>query len=163
MSHDIGNYSARILWSRGDQVFTDRRYSRAHRLQFDGGADIAGSSSPQVVPLPYSDAAAIDPEEMFVAALSSCHMLWFLDLACRAGWCVDAYDDAVAGVMAKDGEGRLAMTQVTLRPAVAFAGEAQPDAAEVSRLHRAAHAACFIANSVRTQVSVEPRPAGAAP
>ena len=106
----MSRYSARILWQRGEQVFTDRRYSRAHRLQFDGGVEVPGSSSPQVVPLPYSDAAAVDPEELFVASLSSCHMLWFLDLACRAGWCVDTYDDAAEGVMAKDAEGRLAMT-----------------------------------------------------
>jgi organic hydroperoxide reductase OsmC/OhrA len=153
----MSHYSARILWQRGEQVFTDRRYSRAHRLQFDGGAQIPGSSSPQVVPLPYSDAAGVDPEEMFVASLSSCHMLWFLDLACRAGWCVDHYEDDAQGVMAKDAQGRLAMTQVTLQPAVAFGGERQPDAAEVARLHHAAHEACFIANSVRTDVRVLPR------
>lgn len=155
----MSHYSARILWSRGDQTFTDRRYSRVHRIRFDGGIDLAASSSPQVVPLPYSDAAAVDPEEMFVAALSSCHMLWFLDLACRAGWCVDAYDDEALGTMARDGQGRLAMTEVVLRPAVAFAGERRPDDAEVARLHHAAHAACFIASSVRSEVRVEPRPA----
>lgn len=154
----MSHYSARILWSRGDQPFTDRRYSRAHRIRFDGGVDLSGSSSPQVVPLPYSDAAAVDPEELFVASLSSCHMLWFLDLACRAGWCVDAYDDDAGGTMAKDPQGRLVMTVVVLRPAVAFAGERRPDAAEVARLHHAAHEACFIANSVRTEVRVEPRP-----
>lgn len=154
----MSHYSARILWSRGDQPFTDRRYSRAHRVRFDGGVDLPASSSPQVVPLPYSDAAAVDPEELFVASLSSCHMLWFLDLACRAGWCVDAYDDDALGTMAKDPQGRLAMTEVVLRPAVAFAGERRPDAAEVARLHHAAHEACFIANSVRSTMRVEPRP-----
>ena len=153
----MSHYSARILWSRGDQAFTDRRYSRAHRIRFDGGIDVAASSSPQVVPLPFSDAAAVDPEELFVASLSSCHMLWFLDLACRAGWCVDTYDDAAEGVMAKDAEGRLAMTQVTLQPAVGFGGERRPDAVEVARLHHAAHEACFIANSVCTDVQVAPR------
>jgi organic hydroperoxide reductase OsmC/OhrA len=154
----MSHYSARILWSRGDQPFTDRRYSRAHRIRFDGGVDLAGSSSPQVVPLPYSDAAAVDPEELFVASLSSCHMLWFLDLACRAGWCVDAYDDDAVGTLAKDAQGRLAMTEVVLRPVVDFGGDRRPDAAEVARLHHAAHAACFIANSVRTDVQVAPRP-----
>jgi len=154
----MSRYSARILWSRGDQVFTDRRYSRAHRLRFDGGVDLPGSSSPQVVPLPWSDAAAVDPEELFVASLSSCHMLWFLDLACRAGWCVDDYDDDAEGRLAKDADGKLAMTEVVLRPAVRVAGERRPDAAEVDRLHHAAHAACFIANSVRTDVRVAPRP-----
>ena len=153
----MSHYSARLHWSRGDQPFTDRRYSRAHRLHFDGGVELAASSSPAVVPLPYSDAAAVDPEELFVASLASCHMLWFLDLACRAGWCVDRYDDAAEGVLAKDAAGRLAMTCVTLRPAVRFAGDRQPDAAERARLHEAAHAACFIANSVRTEVRCEPQ------
>lgn len=156
----MSHYSARILWSRGDQAFTDKRYSRAHRIRFDGGVDLPGSSSPQVVPLPYSDAAAVDPEELFVASLSSCHMLWFLDLACRAGWCVDAYDDDALGTMAKDAQGRLAMTEVVLRPAVAFGGARRPDPAEVARLHHAAHEACFIANSVRTEVRVAPRDPG---
>ncbi len=156
----MSSYSARILWSRGDQAFTDRRYSRVHRMRFDGGVELPGSSSPQVVPLPYSDAAAVDPEELFVASLSSCHMLWFLDLACRAGWCVDTYDDDALGTMARDAQGRLAMTEVVLRPAVAFGGEGRPDAAEVARLHHAAHEACFIANSVRTEVRVAPRDPG---
>lgn len=153
----MSTYSARLHWSRGDQPFTDRRYSRAHRLQFDGGVELPASSSPAVVPLPYSDAAAVDPEELFVASLASCHMLWFLDIACRAGWCVDGYEDAAEGVLAKDGEGRLAMTRVTLRPTVRFAGDRRPDAAELARLHEAAHAACFIANSVRTELRCEPQ------
>jgi organic hydroperoxide reductase OsmC/OhrA len=153
----MSHYSAHILWQRGAQPFTDRRYSRAHHIRFDGGLQIAGSSSPQVVPVPMSDAAAADPEELFVAALSSCHMLWFLDIACRAGWTVDAYDDAAEGTMAKDAEGRLAMTRVVLRPAVAFGGERRPDAAEVARLHHQAHERCFIASSVRSEVIVEPR------
>jgi organic hydroperoxide reductase OsmC/OhrA len=152
----MSSYSARVLWSRGDQVFSDRRYRRSHRLLFDGGAELMGSSSPQVVPLPGSDPAGVDPEELFVASLSACHMLWFLDLACRAGHVVDSYDDAPEGLMARDGQGRLAMTEVTLQPRVAFAGAA-PDPAEVLRLHHAAHEACFIANSVRSTVRVQPR------
>lgn len=154
----MSQYNARLQWSRGDQPFTDRRYSRAHSLHFDGGLVLPGSSSPQVVPLPFSDAAAVDPEELFVASLASCHMLWFLDLACRAGWCVDGYDDDALGTLARDAGGRLAMTEVVLRPAVAFAGPRLPDAAEIERLHHAAHEACFIANSVRTAVHVRPRP-----
>lgn len=153
----MSQYSARIVWSRGDQVFTDRRYSRAHRLHFDGGAELAGSSSPAVVPPPGSDPAAVDPEEMFVASLSSCHMLWFLDLACRAGWCVDRYEDDAQGTLAKDAGGRLAMTEVVLRPAVRFAGQRQPDAHALAQLHHAAHEACFIANSVRSALRVQPR------
>lgn len=151
----MSTYTATIAWQRAGQAFSDRRYSRAHQWQFDG-LSVPGSSSPQVVPLPMSDAAAVDPEEAYVASLSSCHLLWFLDLACRAGWVVDDYHDAATGVLAKDAQGRLAMTVVTLRPAVRFAGDHQPDAAEIHRLHHAAHDACFIANSVRTDVRCEP-------
>ena len=109
------HYTAETLWRRGDasrEDFVGRRYSRRHRLRFDGGVEVPGSSSPHVVPLPYSDAAAVDPEEAFVSALSSCHMLWFLDLASRAGFCVDRYVDAATGVMKKNEAGRVAMTVV---------------------------------------------------
>ena len=153
----MSTYTATIAWQRDGQPFTDRRYRRQHQWRFDGGAVVAASSSPQVVPLPMSDAAAVDPEEAFVASLSSCHLLWFLDIACRAGWVVDAYLDDASGVLATNEEGRLAMTVVTLRPLVRFAGARQPDAAEIARLHHAAHAACFIANSVRTDVRCEPQ------
>ena len=125
-------------------------------LRFDGGVELPGSSSPSVVPLPMSDAGAVDPEEMFVASLASCHMLWFLDIACRAGWVVEHYHDAASGVLAKGADGRLMMTVVTLRPAVRFAGDHQPDAAEFARLHHATHDACFIANSVKTDLRCEP-------
>lgn len=152
----MSRYTATVAWQRAGQPFTDRRYSRAHQWQFDGGAVVPGSSSPQVVPVPMSDASAVDPEEAFVASLSSCHMLWFLDLACRAGWVVDDYHDAASGVLAADADGRQAMTEVTLRPAVRFGGGRRPEAAEIHRLHHAAHAACFIANSVRTAVRCEP-------
>jgi organic hydroperoxide reductase OsmC/OhrA len=153
------HYTAETIWRRGDtspEDFVGRRYSRRHRLRFDGGIEVPGSSSPHVVPLPYSDAAAVDPEEAFVSALSSCHMLWFLDLASRAGFCVDRYTDAATGVMKKNEAGQLAMTSVVLHPTVEFSGERTPSRAEVERLHHAAHDACFIANSVKTVVSVEP-------
>ena len=152
----MSTYTATIAWQRDGQAFTDRRYQRRHQWRFDGGAVVAGSSSPQVVPLPLSDAAAVDPEEAFVASLSSCHLLWFLDIACRAGWVVDDYQDDASGLLANNADGQLAMTVVTLRPQVRFAGPHQPDAAELQRLHHAAHAACFIANSVRTDVRCEP-------
>lgn len=152
----MGTILARVRWQRGEQVFGDRRYSRAHTLHFDGGVVVTGSSSPSVVPLPLSRADAVDPEELFVASLSACHMLWFLDIACRAGWIVDDYDDAADGVLAQDADGRWRMTRVTLRPAVRFGGERRPDAGERARLHREAHGACFIANSVRTDVRCEP-------
>jgi organic hydroperoxide reductase OsmC/OhrA len=151
---------AQLTWQRGAaESFTDQRYSRAHTLRFDGGAELPGSSSPQVVPLPYSDAAAIDPEEMFVAALASCHMLWFLSLAAAAGWVVDRYDDAADGELARNAQGRMAMTRVTLRPAVQFGGAKQPTAAELHALHERAHDECFIARSVLTELRCEPRAA----
>ena len=152
----MSTYTAHIAWQRGDQTFTDRRYQRHHQWRFDGGAVVPGSSSPQVVPLPMSDASAVDPEEAFVAALSSCHLLWFLDIACRAGWVVDDYQDQASGVLSRDAGGRLAMTLVTLSPAVRFGGSRQPDAAEHVQLHHAAHEACFIANSVKSELRCEP-------
>ena len=152
----MSTYTATILWQRNGAAFTDQRYSRAHEWHFDGGAVVPGSSSPHSVPLPYSDAAAVDPEEAFVAALSSCHLLWFLHLAAKAGFVVERYEDRADGVMAKNAEGKLAMTLVTLRPQVVFAGETQPSRAEVEALHHAAHEECFIANSVKSEVRCEP-------
>lgn len=149
-------YTAQLRWQREGAAFTDRRYSRRHLLRFDGGAELAASSSPLSVKAPYSDPAAVDPEEMLVASLSSCHMLWFLDFAARGGWVVDRYEDDALGLMGPDERGRTAVTRVTLRPRVRFAGDARPDEAEHQRLHHAAHEACFIANSVRSEVLCEP-------
>ncbi len=144
-----------IDWSRGDQAFADNRYSRAHDWTFDGGAVVRGSSAPTSVPAPMSDPAAVDPEEAFVAALSSCHMLFFLAFAARAGFVVDRYRDAAVGVLDRDARGATSMTVVTLRPVVAFGGTA-PAAETLADLHHRAHQACYIANSVRTEVRIEP-------
>ena len=155
----MSEYTAQVEWQRGPlETFTDNRYSRRHLLRFDGGVVVPASSSPAVVPLPMSDAGAVDPEEMFVASLASCHMLWFLSLAARQGFRVDSYDDDATGVLARDAEGRLAMTRVTLRPRVQCSGERQPTPVELRALHHEAHEACFIANSVRTVVACEPQP-----
>ncbi|SMC28211.1 Organic hydroperoxide reductase OsmC/OhrA [Andreprevotia lacus DSM 23236] len=151
----MAHYTAQISWSRDGQDFLGQRYSRRHTVRFDGGVAVAGSSSPHVVPLPYSDEHAVDPEEMFVASLSSCHMLWFLALAAKAGHCVELYVDDADGVMARNEAGQLAMTVVTLRPQVEFSPETRPDRDTLLRLHHDAHEACFIANSVRTEVRVE--------
>lgn len=150
-------YTAEIRWSRGEQKFTDNRYSRAHVWRFDGGAVVPASSSPAVVPLPMSDAAAVDPEEAFIASLSSCHMLWFLSLAAKRCYVVDTYADDASGVMEKNAAGKLAMTVVTLRPLVTFSGAKLPDRAALDALHHAAHAECFIAASIRSEVRLEPR------
>lgn len=155
----MSEYTAQVVWQRDPlETFTDNRYSRRHLLRFDGGAELVASSSPTVVPLPLSDASAVDPEEMFVAALASCHMLWFLSLAAQRGFRVDRYEDEAAGTMARNAEGRLAMTQVTLRPRVRCVDERQPTSTELQALHRQAHEACFIANSVKTELRCEPRP-----
>lgn len=152
----MSEYAARLAWERGGQAFLDQRYSRRHVLAFDGGLEVPASSSPHVVPVPYSDPAAMDPEEAFVASLASCHMLWFLSIAARRGFRVDRYDDDARGLMAKNAEGRLAMTVVTLRPRVVFSGDAMPDRGTVEAMHHAAHEACFIAHSVRSEVRCEP-------
>ena len=152
----MAEYTAEVLWQRGDQDFLANHYSRKHLIRFDGGAELAGSSSPHVVPLPWSDAAAVDPEETFVASLSSCHMLWFLSLAAKAGWQVETYVDNAAGTMARNTEGKMAMTQVTLRPRVVFSAERSPSPEQLHQLHHRAHDACYIANSVRTEVRCEP-------
>ncbi|MBB3353552.1 organic hydroperoxide reductase OsmC/OhrA [Rhizobium sp. BK049] len=152
----MATHAARIAWQRNGEIFTDNRYSRVHRWTFDGGIEVRASSSSHVVPLPYSAEDAVDPEEAFVASLSSCHMLWFLSIAAKQGFCVDSYTDAAEGVMEKNSEGRLAMTVVTLRPHVVFSGEKQPSLGELDALHHRAHHECFIANSVKTEVRCVP-------
>ena len=153
----MSKHTAEVEWTRDGQVFTDGRYSRVHWVRFDGGVEIAGSPSPHVVRAPFSSEAAVDPEEAFVASLSMCHMLVFLHLAQKAGFRVDRYNDAAEGVLAKNAAGRLAMTRVALRPEIEFSGERKPTAAELDELHHRAHEECFIANSVTTEVTVEPR------
>ena len=152
----MARYTATITWANPGSAFLQRRYSRRHDWHFDGGVRVPASSSPGVVPLPYSDAAAVDPEEAFVAALSSCHMLWFLDLAARDGWEVERYLDEAEGFMAADAEGRLVMTRVILHPVTRFAGLRLPDQSQLEALHHRAHEACFLANSVKTEILCEP-------
>jgi organic hydroperoxide reductase OsmC/OhrA len=157
----MSTYTASTHWQRGAQPFLDKRYSRQHRWSFDCGLEIPGSSSPSVVPVPMSNPACVDPEEAFVASLSSCHLLSFLSVAASAGYLVDAYEDHALGHLERNAEGKLAMTRVTLMPHVTFSGEKVPSAAQLQALHHAAHEACFIASSVRTEVSCEPRLAAA--
>ena len=152
----MSHYTATVAWNRGEQPFTDGKYSRAHVWRFDGGVEVRGSSSPHVVKPPMSDEAAVDPEEAFIASLSSCHMLFFLDFARRGGFRIDSYEDNAEGVLEKGTDGRMAMTVVTLRPKIAFSGDKQPSRAELDDLHHRSHEACFIANSVKTEVRVEP-------
>jgi organic hydroperoxide reductase OsmC/OhrA len=150
----VSRHVAELDW-RSDGEFVSGRYSRRHIIGFDGGAAIAGSSSPDVVPAPMSDPAAADPEELLVASAASCHMLWFLDLARRAGLDVAAYRDRAEGEMGRNAAGGTAIVRIVLRPDIAFAGAA-PDRAEIERLHHEAHARCFIANSLNSEIVVAP-------
>jgi organic hydroperoxide reductase OsmC/OhrA len=149
-------YRATVTWRRDpDSDFAKGRYSRGHVWRFDGGVEVRAAASPQVVPKAFTPADAVDPEEAFIASLSSCHMLTFLDLARRAGFVVDSYEDAAEGVMEKNAAGRMWVSKVTLRPRIGWASNA-PSAAELDRLHHDAHDLCFIANSVTSDVRIEP-------
>ena len=152
----MSTYTASIRWSREGEAadFAKGRYSRAHAWEFDGGLIVPASPSPHIVPKPWSDLEAVDPEEAFVASLSSCHMLFFVDLARRAGFVVDSYVDEAEGELEKRSDGRMWMSKVTLRPRVSW-GDGPPDKAAIADLHHKAHEACFIANSVTTEVVVE--------
>ena len=152
----MSSYTATIRWSRkGAEGFAKGQYSRAHEWTFDGGVTVPASASPHVVPAPWSDAGGVDPEEAFVASLSSCHMLFFIDFARRAGFVVDDYIDEAEGAIEKRADGKFAMTRVTLHPRVSWSGN-PPDEAAIADLHHRAHKACFIANSVTAEVVVEP-------
>ena len=153
----MASHNATIRWSASaGEDYAKGQYSRAHQWQFDGGAVVPASASPTIVPAPWSDAAGVDPEEAFIASLASCHMLFFLDFARRAGVVVASYEDEADGEMVKGDDGRTRITKVTLRPRIAFEGGA-PDAAALDALHHKAHEACFIANSVTSEIVIEPR------
>ena len=151
----MSTYAATIRWSRnGAEGFTNGQYSRAHEWAFDGGAVVPASPSPHIVPAPWNDPKGVDPEEAFVASLSSCHMLFFVDFARRAGLVIDDYVDEAEGVLEKRADGKMAMTRVTLRPRVTWAGD-PPDGGAIADLHHRAHEACFIANSVTTKIEID--------
>ena len=152
----MSEYVVTVRWERAGQRFIDNKYRRAHTWTFDGGIEVPGSSSPSVVPLPYSELRAVDPEEAFVASLSSCHMLWFLSIAAQRKFCVESYVDEALGVMGRNSAGKMAMIRVTLRPEVVFIGERPPTDDEIAAMHHEAHDECFIANSVTTDVRCEP-------
>lgn len=148
-------YTATVRWTRDPRTdFTKGQYSRAHEWAFDGGAVVPASASPDNVPPGTADEAGVDPEEAFIASISSCHMLFFLDYARRDGFVVDSYVDEAIGIMEKDDGGKIAVTKVTLRPRIVFSG-GQPTAEQIDRLHHRSHEDCFIANSVKTEIRVE--------
>jgi len=152
MAHE---HRAAIHWSRNGAPFSDNKYSRAHRWVFDEGVAILGSSDPVAVPPPLSRTDAVDPEEGLVAALASCHMLFFLAFACKKGFVVDSYTDHPVGVMAKNERGKLYVAAVTLDPQAIFVGDKQPTSEEIAMLHRRAHEECYIANSIRAEVTMK--------
>ncbi len=153
----MSSHNAQLTWSlnAGDD-FATNRYSRAHQWNFDGGLTVPGSPSPAVVPTPWSDPAAVDPEEAFVASVSSCHFLWFLHLARVKGYVVESYTDDAEGFLEKNAAGKPAISRIELRPATKFVGEKQPTAEALDALHHAAHDACFIANSITSEVNCTP-------
>ncbi|HEV7782243.1 MAG TPA: OsmC family protein [Chitinophagaceae bacterium] len=148
------NYSAIITWQKQeDEQFEKGRYSRVHQWSFDGGMTIAASSSPSVVPLPMSDASLIDPEEAFLASLSSCHMLFFLSIAAKKRIIVERYKDHITGMMGPDSEGKMAMLNATLDPVIIFSGD-QPSTETIRGIHELAHQSCYIASSVKTKIEI---------
>jgi organic hydroperoxide reductase OsmC/OhrA len=154
MTHE---YHATVEWNRQGVAFTDNRYSRGHVWRFDGGVEVPASSAPSSVPLPYSVAAAVDPEEAFVAAASSCHMLFFLFFAAKQSFIVDRYLDEAIGSMAQNDRGKLYISKIVLNPRVTFGGNKQPSEHELDALHHRAHEACYIANSVKSEIIVLPK------
>jgi organic hydroperoxide reductase OsmC/OhrA len=151
MTHE---YRATIRWMRNGENFSDGRYSRGHVWSFDGGIEVQASSSPSVVPLPMSREDAVDPEEAYVAALSSCHMLTFLAIAGKKRFVVDRYEDKAVGIMTKNQNGKLFISKVTLDPVIEFSGDRIPTSEQIADLHHLSHQECFIANSVLTDVVV---------
>lgn len=147
--------SAIVDWRLDEGDFLKNGYSRAHTWQFDGGVRVPASSSPDVVKIPLSDPSAVDPEEAYVASLSSCHMLWFLAVASKKGFIVTRYCDNAIGKMTKNDAGKQVISHVVLRPDIDWGGERFPDDTEISQMHHEAHEECFIANSVKTEIVVE--------
>jgi len=151
----MSEYVATIRWQRGEQEFVDDRYSRGHQWEFDGGATVPASASPSIVPLPMSVAENVDPEEAFVASVSSCHMLFFLSLAAKRGFVIDEYLDEAVGYLGKSDDGKMVMTRVVLRPDTSWSGKKIPSQRQIEKMHHRAHDLCFIANSVTSEVVLE--------
>jgi len=150
----MSQHKATIRWNRPSDTFLKGKYSRDHEWVFDGGLKVPASASPAVVPVPLSNPANVDPEEAFVASVSSCHMLTFLFLACRQGFQVDSYMDDAVGVVGKTETGASWVSSITLHPQVVYGGDKLPTPADEERLHHLAHEQCFISNSIKTQVTV---------
>lgn len=152
----MSHYKATVHWQRSDgEKFNDNKYSRKHLWTFDNELDVPATASPHVVPLQFTESKAVDPEEAFVASLSSCHMLWFLSLAANKGYVVEDYKDIADGVLEKNQDRKLSMTKVTLQPVVVFSKDAAPNPEAFDELHHTAHEKCYIANSVNTKINID--------
>jgi organic hydroperoxide reductase OsmC/OhrA len=152
----MSEHQATLRWTRTGPDFLKGKYSREHSWTFDGGLTVPASPAPSVVPAPWSNVANVDPEEAFVAAIASCHLLTFLWVASKEGFIADSYEDAAVGVMTNNERGVLWVSAVTLHPRIVWSGEKLPTPADLERLHHCAHEQCFIANSVKTAITVEP-------
>lgn len=155
----MSEYKATIKWAGKStpEDFTKGKYTREHTWSFDGGLTVPASASPSVVPAPWSNPAGVDPEEALVASISSCHMLTFVYVAQRAGLVVESYEDEAVGVMTKSERGATPwVSRVTLHPKIVYGGDKRPTAADEERLHHLAHEQCFIAQSVKTEITVAP-------
>src|SRR5437588_2637979 len=147
----MSEHKMTLTWKRGDLPFEYQKYPRNHTWKFDGGHEMTASAAPAYL----GDPNQVDPEEAFVASLSACHMLTFLAIACKQKFVIDDYVDEAVGHMEKNAEGKLAITKVTLKPKITFSGDKKPTAEELDKMHHAAHANRFIANSVKTEITVE--------
>jgi organic hydroperoxide reductase OsmC/OhrA len=152
----MAEYKALIKWQRTSPDFLRGRYSREHTWTFDGGVTVPASPSPHVVPAPWSNPACVDPEEAFVASISSCHMLTFLYLAAKQGFQIDSYEDEAVGLISKNERGVPWISSVALNPKIIYGGDKIPTPADQEQLHHVAHEQCFIANSVKTEIAVNP-------
>jgi organic hydroperoxide reductase OsmC/OhrA len=146
----MSEHKMTLTWKRATADFEYKTYNRDHTWRFDGGHEMTASAAPAYLGNPQN----VDPEEAFVAALSSCHMLTFLAAACKKKFLLDEYVDHAVGYMEKNAVGKLAITRVELHPNLKFSGEKQPTEQEIEEMHHFAHENCFIANSVKTEVTV---------
>lgn len=149
----MSEHVAVITWKDSSPDFRKGHYSREHAWSFDGGVTVPASASPLVVPQPWSNASAVDPEEAYVASVSSCHMLWWLSIAAKHGFSVTRYEDRAVGVMTRNAAGKLWVSRITLNPRATYEGQA-PSAEEEAHLHHLAHEECFIAQSIKTDVRI---------